>query len=195
MNKLEFNDLLIKKHIKKIKFSKFEYEENNIFTYSVDSNFVNIDHNFNSMTIQNSGKEIFFNFDESGEIHGIKLITDDYSATEYYDHGVPHGKWDHYQTKKNWTKNYVNGVLDGNFVIRENKEKIIGSYKNGVYDGSIDYYKFENGVYKSQKTEIYKNGVLLDSIDHTISRVSLDTSITLPIKISQPRIWKTYYYK
>lgn len=195
MNKLEFNDLLIKKHIKKIKISKFEYEENNIFTYTVDSNFVRIDYNFSSIIIQNCGKEIFFIFDSSGEIHGIKMITDDYTANEYYDHGVPHGKWDYYKPKKSWTKNYVNGILEGNFVIRENKEKIVGNYKNGAYDGSIDYSKFENGVYKLQKTEIYKNGVLLDTIDHAISRVPKSSGITLMIKNSQPYIWKPRYYK
>ena len=195
MDKLEFNNFLIKKHIESVKISKFEYEENNIFTYTVDSNFVNIDYNFNSMTIQNSGKEIFLTFDASGEIHGDKLITDDYSAIETYNHGVPHGIWKYDKPRNYWVKNYVNGILEGDFKIVDRKTKIIGTYKNGVYNGSIEYYTFENGDYKSQKTEIYKDGVLLDTIDHTLSIIPKSSGITLPIRISQPRIWKTYYYK
>ena len=191
MGKFEFNDFLIKKHIKGLKISNFEYEENNIFTYTVDSNFVNINYNFRSMTIQNCGKEIFFYFDKLGEIHGIKTITDDYSSTETYNHGVPHGKWDYYKLKKSWTKNYVNGVLEGSFIIREGKNKITGTYKNGVYDGSIEYYKFENGSYEAEKTEIYRNNALINVIDHN-ALIESDT-IVIPIKIAQPYIWKNYY--
>ena len=194
MDKFSFNDFLIKKHIESVKISKFEYEENNIFTYTVDSNFVNIDYNFRSMTIQNSGKDIFLTFDASGEIHGDKFIVDDYSSIETYIHGVPHGTWRYDKPKNYWVKNYVNGVLEGDFKIVDKKTKIIGSYKNGVYNGSIEYYTFENRDYKPQKSEIYKDGVLLNTIDHTLSIIPENSNISLPIRISQPRIWKTYYY-
>lgn len=187
MDKPEFNLRLIKTYVSPYKVPTFIGEDFNVFTYELEMNFITIDWRSFSMTIVNSGEEIYFTFDGLGKIHGIKCINDATNRSiliERYNHGIPHGEWSYDRPFNYWKKNYINGVLNGPFTICDQKLKIKGTYKKGVYDDSLEYFDMSSGTPKPLKSEWYKDGRLTNTIDYEAQfKAKEASSVTVPLKV------------
>ena len=191
MGKKEFSLYLIQTYINKNKSPDFLYEDKDIFTYILEENVINIDYNYNTMSIEKNGEETFFTFDKEGKINGTKSFVGNCAITENYKHGVPHGKWVIDKPYCVSIKHYIDGILNGPFEIRERNHLMKGEYKNNILDKYVDHFDFENGEFKKNKTYFYKDGVLLQSFDYTI--IPKTDSITVPIRIITPRVWRKKY--
>ncbi len=183
----QLNERIIRNFFGKLKPYTLIEVNSNVYIFEIEQHIVKIDHNSSSVTFTINSTETYFTFDSLGKYHGLKCVTNFTTREifmERYNHGIPHGEWTYDKPYNYWVKTYNNGVLDGPFKVRDRFNKIKGTYKKGVYDGSIEYFNMDSGVSVPSKTEIYKEGILVNFIDHNEKeKVKQASTFEVPLKV------------
>jgi hypothetical protein len=182
----QLNERIIRNFFGKLKPYNLIEINSNIYIFEIEKHIVNINHNSSNVTFTINGNETYFTFDSLGKYHGLKCVTNFTTREifmERYNHGIPHGEWTYDKPYNYWVKNYNNGVLDGFFKIRDRFNKIKGNYKKGVYDGTTEYFDMSSGTAIPSKTEFYKDGTLINVINHNEEKFKQVTAIEVPLKV------------